>query len=294
MSLLNKLTPFLRQRKLIEEAVKVEVDVAIKNWESAGAVDVNTLGQPEDLPSFQLYGAVQKAISCFGEQVLDHPSLIKQNNEIAAIDEEYMPSYPPRAPLTGSFANNLYFLDFPLNRQGETVANLFLKYQPLPKRPQVLAQAVQYLSESRCGFYEIKQVNGHLLTVQELHSEELFDAVCASNYKGQVGEIWLCRFIPSLHESEEFEITISTPYVLRGHTRKEYESFLKRQRLRTKNEDEETLLTRVFKRPRDFEYWPEFIFQGYLTHSNVHIELLGIPDRPGTKQHEENGRSYRV
>ena len=123
----------------------------------------------------------------------------------------------------------------------------------------------------------------------------MFDAVYVSNYKRALGEIWFCRFIPSLHESEEFEITISTPYVLRGHTREEYEAFFKRQRLSIKNEVEETLLTRAFQRPRDKQYGLEFNFQRYYTHSSKHIELLGIPpDQPGTKQHEEYGRSYRL
>ena len=94
---------------MIEEAIKVEVDEYLKDWETAGAVDVNALAQPGDLPSFKVYGVLQKAISCFGEHVYDHLSLIKQNNKIAAIDEEYRPSYPPRAPLTGFLANNLYY-----------------------------------------------------------------------------------------------------------------------------------------------------------------------------------------
>lgn len=297
MSLAKAIAPFLRQRQLVDDEAKAKVDAALARLAAADPVDpsaVDVLWKPTELTSFLVYGAAQNAISSFAEVAFDHPKLMRINNLVVAWGEEYMPGWPLNSPVSVSFATAFYLYDLRLARVGETMAGLFYQLDVLPGRPAVLAEAVQHLAESRCGFYEVQAVDGWLLTVEELHSGEVFDAVCASGYEAQVGELWYCRFVPSLHEDEDFEIAVTSPYVLVGHPRAAYEAFLKRQRLGRRSEDEEALLTRVFKHPRDPAYWMEFVLQAYDTHSNHHIELAGLPDRVGTKPHEDNGRKLRI
>ncbi len=294
MSLTKSIAASLRNRKLIDDETKATVDAAIESAALGASPDPKTVSSVEDLPSFRLYVAAQHAISCFGEHVFDHPKLVRQNNEIAGYDEEYMPSYPPHSPVTSSFATATYLYDYPLGRGGETVADLFTSLDVLAGRPAVLAQAVRNFAESRCGIYEIASVRGHLLRVVELHTGERFDAVCGSGYVARAGELWLCRFVPALGDGEDFEVAITTPYVLTGQPRAEYEAFLDRQRLRLRMEDAEELLTRVFKRPRHPAYWLEYVLQAYATHSGLHIELTGVPDVAGTKPHEDGGKVLQV
>ncbi len=274
MSLLNTLTPFLRQRKLVPEAINDLGDQRIADWSATGPIEPAVITEAARLPSFNLYAAMQQAISCFGDHVFNHPKLIKHNNVIVTIDEEYMPSYQQSSggenpPLTSQHPGGQYS-----GIGGSTLSGMGGSMVP------------EYTNE-------VKAVQATLLTLEELHVEEVFDAVCPSGYVGQVGELWYCRFVPSLHEEDAFEVAISTPYILRGHPRSDFEAFIGRQASRTHREDAEALMTRVFKYSRDVAYWLEFVLQAYLTHSSGHIELQGLPDVVGTKLHEDGGRVLR-
>ena len=51
-------------------------------------------------PSFHAYAAAVNAATEFGSQALDIPELIPFNNQLADLQEEYIPSYPPMSPVT--------------------------------------------------------------------------------------------------------------------------------------------------------------------------------------------------
>jgi len=51
-------------------------------------------------PSFHAYAATLNMANDFASQVLDILDLIPFNNQLAALQEEYMPSYPPMSPVT--------------------------------------------------------------------------------------------------------------------------------------------------------------------------------------------------
>jgi hypothetical protein len=69
---------------------------------------VNT--KPGD-PSFHAYAAAINVANEFAGQVLDLPDLISFNNQLADLQEEYMPACPPTSPVTSAFFAGWLVLD---------------------------------------------------------------------------------------------------------------------------------------------------------------------------------------
>src|SRR5204862_122763 len=62
-------------------------------------------------PSFHAYAATLNMANDFASQVLDILDLIPFNNQLADLQEEYMPGYPPMSPVTPAFFAGWMVLD---------------------------------------------------------------------------------------------------------------------------------------------------------------------------------------
>ena len=83
--------------------------------------------EPGD-PSFHAYAGALNLAGEFASQALDILDLIPSNNQLADIQEEYMPSYPPMSPVTSAFFAGWMVLDARDSFTGATLGELFVPY----------------------------------------------------------------------------------------------------------------------------------------------------------------------
>lgn len=81
-------------------------------------------------PSFHAYAAAVNTTLEFATQALDILQLIPFNNQIADLQEEHMPSYPPMSPVTTAFWASWMVFDAHDSFTGVTLGGLFAQYPP--------------------------------------------------------------------------------------------------------------------------------------------------------------------
>ena len=170
-------------------------------------------------PSFHAYAAAVNAANEFGSQALDILELIPFNNQLADIQEEYMPSYPPMSPVTSAFFASWMVLDARDPFTGLTLGELLLHYLHHVGKLGHLEKAMAALNDSYCSFYEVKEVDVHGLTLWDIAGKSEVKCWNASGYPGIKGEIWYVRLLPPFVEGSNRSVTMGTPYVFRDGDR---------------------------------------------------------------------------
>lgn len=110
-------------------------------------------------PSFHAYAATLNLANEFASQALDILELIPFNNQLADVQEEYMPSYPPMSPVTSALFAGWMVLDARDSLTGLTLGEMFAHYLRHTGEMEFLRQAMGSLNESCCSFYEVTEVD---------------------------------------------------------------------------------------------------------------------------------------
>ena len=248
--------------------------------------DGSCLGTKPGDPSFHAYVTALNLANDFANQALDILELIPFNNQLADIQEEYMPSYPPMSPVTNAYFGGWMVCDArdPFTRL--TLGELFLHHLQHKGKLENLWQAMRTLNDSYCSFYEVTDVNAQGLRLWDIASKQEIDCCWnSSGYSGQVGEIWYVRLLPPFSSDFTRFVTVSTPYVYRGSDRHTWESFF--QRCATSEFGAGHSLRDYLKYGKSLGYWLEFLFQAYEGCTGNMVMVTGIPDDPASLPHSD-------
>jgi hypothetical protein len=138
-------------------------------------------------PSFHAYAAAVNTTSEFATQALDILELIPLHNQIADLQEEHMPSYPPMSPVTTAFGASWMVFDAYDCFTGVTLGGLFAQYLQHKRSLDYLRQALIPLKDSFCSFYEVTDVDAHGVTLWDIAGRQELECWNSSGYPGCEG-----------------------------------------------------------------------------------------------------------
>lgn len=271
----------LKLRKVIDLA---EVNAANDKVSQINAGLRKRLELQEYDPSHHVYLLVQNLLSYFSEEISVLDEFEEYYDTLSEMDEEYMPSYPPMSPLTGSYFTLWIFCDFRFGETKETISTIFYDLGTEFKYDKIVTKALSNFNASSMGFYKHMGFDNDLVILKDLVSNKEHHCVCTSGYKGEVDEIWFVRLLPNLDEVYDYQVVFTTPYVIRNYSDKDWTAFFKRQVGSTG--DYEAKTHQFFKNHSDIRYWHNYILDAYVDFNSFCIFLTGIPDIKGSKPFE--------
>lgn len=228
-----------------------------------------------------LYTEVINQVSYLIELMQDFKELSRLCDRFAEADEDYLPSYPPVSPVTNAFFYPHMFFDQAYGSARETLGQVCLQLgRAFSIHPQRLA-LLENLCQSRMGVYLHQGLVGNHIKLKDLLSGREFVAQSYSGYQGKAGDLLYARSLPSARGNQVEEM-ITTPYLL-------HDDLSEWQRYFERHPDALHL-----KHPPVWNYWLEFVFDGYVGHRDDAVFLEGLPDQAETRPHRPDSPSQAV
>jgi hypothetical protein len=239
-------------------------------------------------PSFHAYAAAVNVANEFAGQVFGFRDLIPFNNQVADLQEEYMPSYPPISPVTSALFAGWMVLDARDGSTGMTVGEVLLRYLQHRGTLDCVQRALAPLNDSFCSFYEVMEVHDQGLGLWNIAAQQELQCWCSSGYQGRQGEIWYVRVAPPLVQGLTRSVTMNTPYVFTDSSRRTWELFFHRHL--TSAGAGGNSLQPYLKNGKWLGYWLEFIHQAFRGYTGNMIQVSGVPDDPASLPHADSRR----
>jgi hypothetical protein len=237
-------------------------------------------------PLHAAYSSIQHTSSEFAERVLNFPEMRPFVRVAGDAEDEYMPSFPPMSPVTTSYFTCWQLYDLRCGKDEETIGGCQRECNDFVRLTRDQMGLLKSLCESRMGIYEHVGFNGNLVRLQELITGDEFSCLCPSGYRGTPRELWYVRRLPPLNPDQpETHLLFTTPYVLIGSTKDDWDQFLKRTMVKATGQTERGRLHQLLKYGLSNNYWNEFIFLAYHHYQERAIFLTGIPDLKATLPH---------
>lgn len=259
--------------------------------------DRRDLSHPD--PLHALYTDTQHRISEFIEmfsELKESEVFNKRHNEAEDI---YLPSGPPMSPLTGSYFFALAAFDMYVGLKRETYTTVMLECCKKVNANPNFMKIIRCMQDSRMGFYVHQKNDDKFVYLKELYTNSLVKTQVPANYYGIPGEIWFVRLLPDPFEIVDYSIAFTTPYVIIDmphHSRiankenlfyseEKWIDFIERHLIDAKRKDGRLSYHDFMKYGLSKHYWPEYVFQAYVNHTENNIWLTGFPDKPETLPH---------
>ena len=259
---------------------------------------MNTLVKEEDLaqldPAHAVYIWLQNIISVFAEQVSEFEELSEFFDIIENVEDDYIPQGPPMSPLTRSYFWLWSFFDLTFGPDHETLGSCFIDLVDILGMPDDFNLPLSNMQNSRMGIYEHKGCNNNLILLQELLTDKVHPCICPAGYRGTEGEFWFVRVLPPPTNSVDYHIVMITPYVLMGHTKKEWIKFFSRSSININDADRERKMEKLTKCGNARHYWNNYIMDAYAYNRCDVIFLKGIPDLPETLPHSSVNNNWQM
>lgn len=249
-----------------------------------GLIKIN---RNEDLdPSHKVYTQIQNVLSFFSEQISGYKAFEAYYDMVAKFDEEFMPSYPPMSPITGSYFSYFCLCDFRFGKHKETMSTIFKDLALKFKYDKLLIKAIDNLIGSSMKFYKHLGIQDDLVELMDINTGAKQLCVNTSKYLGSPGEIWFVRLVPNLDTQFDYQIVLNTPYIIVNQNEKDWVDYFTRQGINKNELGNENKIQNLMKYNIDDTYWHNYIMDGYVNFAPNCIYLTGIPDIKGSKPHE--------
>jgi len=259
------------------EAKKRATTMAQENQPSLKAI--NDVG-----PEFAIYAYVNNWAISMMELLQDVSDLQKFVNKIVDAQEEYMPEGPPMSPLTKSFFYQWAIYDFPIGKR-ETMGSILLSVGRSLKMDPTFLSVLEHLVEGRLGLYVHDGAKGDGIMLRELFTGQTHLAVSSSGYHGKQGELWLTRVMPPPTPGLTRSVVVTTPYLLLNADVDAWTEYFGRTVPKTPHKDPKEAYRHLMKFGLQPNYWPEYVFEGYVNHQSDVIFLRGLPDVAESRPH---------
>jgi len=237
-------------------------------------------------PSHKIYIYTQNLLSIFSEEFSITKEFKEYYDIVVEIDDTYMPSGPPMSPLTGSYFTFWCFCDLRFGKDNETIGTILYDLAKEYKLDELLLKSIQNLNQSYMSFYVHNGFDTDLIVLKEIVTNKEFRCICPSGYKGTKGEIWFVRIVPNIDNIYNYQIIMTTPYIIIKYKEKDWLSYYQRQSISKENINHVEKLYQFQKNNSDNKYWHNYIMDAYVNYFNDRINLTGIPDLKGSKPHE--------
>jgi hypothetical protein len=254
-------------------------------------------------PLHAVYVYAQNKVSVLVEQLSDLSALSKLTNTLEQADDIYLPSFPPKSPITQSYFTCWGFFDLCVGIKKESFGTVILDLLKHLKSNPGLIKIVECMQNSRMGIYIHK---GHLdryIILEELVTGEEIKVIVPSGYQGEKDEIWYARVMPGPFPELNYgySVVFTTPYILinidgnRGSSAKrdDWEAFFDRNLKATGEKNKIKAYESFMKYGKNKHFWNEYIFEGFVNYQADMIMLAGFPDIPLSMPHSEASQKDR-
>jgi hypothetical protein len=281
-------------RKLIEQLKKFKNQKAnrIKDLLAGNnlAEDLQKTSASKDAiaqmdPAHAIYVRAQNQTAVMFEQMARLPPMEPFADLNARAQDEYMPGGPPMSPLTTSYFTFWAYFDLCAGEKRETVGTCILAIGSEFGMSPSLLQVIQKMQDSRMGFYSHAGLDGRLVVLEELITGSICKAICPSGYRGKPGELWLVRILPPPVPEDSPHVVITTPYLILGPDRSEWQAYFERTLGKLGLPDHQQAYERLLKYGLSRNYWNEYIFEAYVNFQKEAIFLHGLPDVAESRPH---------
>jgi len=246
-------------------------------------------------PLHAIYLYAQNKLAVLMEQTSELPALRKLENAYFEAEERYMPSGPPMSPLTRSYFTCWGSFDLNVGIKKETFGSVIIDLCKALDSDPDLIQVFEAMQHSRMGIYIHEGHSNNHIYLRELVTGRKIECLSPAGYLGIPDEIWYVRVLPEpLREGQfGYSLIFNTPYVLAENHEGEiypaseknwldyFERSFDKMNISDRNEAYENLMKYGFDR----YYWNEFIFEGYVNHTQEMVLLAGFPDMPASRPH---------
>jgi hypothetical protein len=232
-----------------------------------------------------LYAVNQVAI--LAEIMTTLPALHRFTDLLERAEEEYVPGWPPRSPISRSHFTAWAFFDAAVGIDRETIGTLLLDLAPTLALTAELVALLAHLQASRLGLHVHEGTREDHVILRELRTGIRRRTVPANTHFGRPGELWLCRVLPPPDASAELHVALASPYVLESPGETAWLAFFDRTIPKLRARDEAQGFERLMKHGLGPNYWNEFVFEGYLRHDEQAIWLRGLPDVAESRPHAQ-------
>jgi hypothetical protein len=231
-------------------------------------------------PAFAFHAQGLTLVSLFAEAISTMPEAKGYAKSVAKAEDEYVPDGPPISPLTASYFNMWAFFDLQFGSSRETMGTCILRVAETTGMPAWIADIVRPMQESRMGFYVHMGLDGPLVLLKDIVTQQVLRCHSATGYLGESGQLWYTRLLPPPVPDIGHNVVMTTPYVVLDGTEQRFLDYIGREIARMaaaggrKAVDAEALL----KFGPTANHWNEYIFLAYVNHQTDAIFLAGVPD----------------
>ena len=266
-----------------------------------GVVSEDELSKYDPLHAVYIYA--QNKVSVLVEQLSDLPALSKLTNTLSKADDIYLPSFPPKSPITQSYFTCWGFFDLCVGIKKESFGTVILDLLKKLKADPGLIKVIECMQYSRMGIYVHK---GHLdryVILEELVTGKEIKGIVPTGYQGKRDEIWYARVMPEPFPdlNYEYSLVFTTPYILidlngnlgSSAKRDDWEAFFDRNLKAAGGKDKIKAYESFMKYGKNKHFWNEYIFEGFVNYQADMIMLAGFPDIPLSMPHSEESQKER-
>lgn len=254
-------------------------------------------------PLHAVYIYAQNKVSVLVEQLSDLSVLSKLTNTLEQADDIYLPSSPPKSPITQSYFTCWGFFDLCIGIKKESFGTVILDLLKNLNADSGLIKIIECMQNSRMGIFIHK---GHLdryVILEELITGKEIKVIVPSGYQGKKDEIWYARVMPEpfpdLHYG--YSLIFTTPYILidingnigSSAKRDDWDAFFDRNLKAAMEKDKINAYESFMKYGKNKYFWNEYIFEGYVNYQEDMIMLTGFPDIPLSMPHSEESQKER-
>ncbi len=254
-------------------------------------------------PLHAIYIYAQNKVSVLVEQLSDLPALSKLTNNLEQADDIYLPSSPPKSPLTQSYFTCWGFFDLCVGIKKESFGTVILDLLKHFKSDPGLIKIVECMQNSRMGIFIRRGNIDRYVILEELITGEEVKVFVPAGYQGKENEIWYVRLmpVPFPELNYGYSVAFTTPYILidldgnigSSAKREDWEAFFDRNLNAAGEKDKIKAYESFMKHGKNKHYWNEYIFEGYVNYQHDMIMLAGFPDIPLSMPHSEISQRER-
>ncbi len=254
-------------------------------------------------PLHAVYIYAQNKVSVLVEQLSDLPALSKLTNTLEQADDIYLPSSPPKSPLTQSYFTCWGFFDLCVGIKKESFGTVIIDLLKNLKTDHGLIKTIECMQNSRMGIFIHKGLVDRYVILEELITGKEMKVIVPSGYQGKRDEMWYARVMPEpfIDPNYGYSVVFTTPYILidlngnigSSAKRDDWEAFFDRNLKAAGKKDKINAYESFMKYGKNKYFWNEYIFEGYVNYQEDMIMLAGFPDIPLSMPHSKESQKER-
>jgi len=284
------------QHKVVDFSAWKDAKIMSKDYQES-IISEDDLRDYDPLHALYIYS--QNKLSVLIEQIAELPVLHKLVAKYVDAEDTYMPSYPPMSPLSKTYFTSWGSFDLCSGGiQKETFCTIATDFCKFVGVAEDQVEVFEVMQNSYMGIYMHEGVSGSRIFLRELVTNSEIEAISASGYMGQAGEIWFARILPPLFHAFNYSLVFTTPYILgksgigniyKLSSEADWMDYFERNLRHTGIQDNVEAYQTLMKYGLSCNYWNEYIFLAYKNYADQVIFLEGFPDIPKSLPHSEKG-----